>query len=382
MKKVILILSILLLSSCGKNIAVITDKDTKDIEVYSKIKLSDLISITDGYIVDDKEIEFTNIGSNIIEIEYVDVKKHKGIYSRDVNVIDTVEPILSISSSITKVVGKEYDLCEGVFMGDNYDRNLSCKVIGEYNKDTVGSYPLEVKVTDSSGNVTSKEITLNVVEKYKENNSNKTTGKRIEDVLNDYKDSIIGIDVSSYQGSVDWDKVKSSGVEFAMIRIGYGYNSNWELVLDKYFKDNLEGAKRVGLKVGVYFYTYANTLEEIDSQVEFIIENLEGTSLELGIAMDFENWSSFRKYHINFYDLNKMYERWKELCNKAGYNSLLYGSKYYLNNVWNTDNEDIWLAHYTKSTNYDKDYVMWQFSNEGVVPGIDGYVDLDILKQE
>jgi len=383
LKYIVIVISITFISGCGKNIAVISDKDIENLEVYSSIKYSDLIDITDGYIVEDKTIELTEIGNIKIDIEYKDTKKHKGTYTRYINVVDTTKPILSVSSNISKIINSEFNLCDMAFFGDNYDRDLTCEIVGDYDNTIVGSYPLVMKVTDSSGNEIEKEIVLKIVNKYSSSNY-VSEGYKIEEAIKEYKtdNTSIGIDVSSYQGVIDWQKVKNSGVEFAMIRIGYGYNNNWELVLDKYFKYNLDGAKAVGLKVGVYFYTYANTLEEIDSQIDFVMENLEGTPLELGIAFDFENWTSFSEYKINFYNLNKMYEKWKSLCEEKGYKALLYGSKYYLVNVWDTDNEDIWLAHYTSKTNYDKDYVMWQFSNEGIVPGIDAYVDLDILKQE
>ena len=152
-----------------------------------------------------------------------------------------------------------------------------------------------------------------------------------------------------------------------------------ELVLDKYFQANLEGAKNQGLKVGVYFYTYANTLEEIEEQAKFISDNLHGEELELGVTFDWENWNNFQDYQVSFYDLNNMYDNFSSILKNKGYDTMLYGSKFYLNNVWSTSNKKIWLAHYTSMTNYDKDFKLWQFSDNGLVDGINGFVDLDIL---
>ena len=152
-----------------------------------------------------------------------------------------------------------------------------------------------------------------------------------------------------------------------------------ELVLDKYFQANLEGAKNQGLKVGVYFYTYANTLEEIEEQAKFISDNLNGEELELGVTFDWENWNNFQDYQVSFYDLNNMYDNFSSILKNKGYDTMLYGSKFYLNNVWSTSNKKIWLAHYTSMTNYDKDFKLWQFSDNGLVDGINGFVDLDVL---
>ena len=190
---------------------------------------------------------------------------------------------------------------------------------------------------------------------------------------------MLGIDVSSFQGEIDWEKVKNAGVEFAIIRLGFGYTVNMELVLDKYFQANLEGAKNQGLKVGVYFYTYANTLEEIEEQAKFISDNLHGEELELGVTFDWENWNNFQDYQVSFYDLNNMYDNFSSILKNKGYDTMLYGSKFYLSNVWSTSNRKIWLAHYTSMTNYDKDYKIWQFSDKGLVDGINSFVDLDIL---
>ena len=74
-----------------------------------------------------------------------------------------------------------------------------------------------------------------------------------------------------------------------------------------------------------------------------------------------------------------MYNNFNSFLKNKGYNTMLYGSKFYLSNVWSTSNRKIWLAHYTSMTNYDKDFKLWQFSDKGLVDGINGFVDLDIL---
>ena len=376
-------LIIFLLCGCGKMQALVDIKDNLNFKVYTSIKLSDLVNINNGFISDDKEIFLSKIGENSIEINYQDYKKHNGKVNVSINVYDDTPPFLSMSNNIYKLVDTDFNLCNSAFYGDNYDRNVACIINGDYDKDTVGAYKLNMVVRDESGNETNKDFTLHVIKEFasSSNNNSMPTGINFSEAVEKYKNdnTMLGIDVSSFQGEIDWEKVKNAGVEFAIIRLGFGYTVNMELVLDKYFQANLEGAKNQGLKVGVYFYTYANTLEEIEEQAKFINDNLHGEELELGVTFDWENWNNFQDYQVSFYDLNNMYDNFSSILKNKGYDTMLYGSKFYLSNVWSTSNRKIWLAHYTSMTNYDKDFKLWQFSDKGLVDGINGFVDLDIL---
>ena len=369
-------------SGCGKIEATVEIKDNLSFKVYNKIKLSDLIKVNDGFISDDKEIFLDKIGDNSISINYQDYRKHKSNVKVNFRVYDDVAPFLSMSNNVYKEINSDFDLCDSAFYGDNYDRNVACVINGEYDKEKTGAYKLKMTVRDESGNESEKDFTLHLIEKFNTSNNNSTpTGLDFKDAITKYKndETMLGIDVSSFQGEINWEKVKNTGVEFAIIRLGFGYTVNNELVLDKYFKENLQHAKEQGLKVGVYFYTYANTLEEIEEQAKFIVKNLDGVDLELGVAFDWENWNNFQDYHVSFYDLDNMYNNFSTLLKEKGYDAMLYGSKFYLINVWNTENKNVWLAHYTGMTNYDKDYKIWQFSDKGLVDGISGFVDLDVL---
>ena len=379
---IIYFLILFLGSGCGKIEATVEIKDNLSFKVYNKIKLSDLIKVNDGFISDDKEIFLDKIGDNSISINYQDYKKHKSNVKVNFRVYDDVAPFLSMSNNVYKEINSDFDLCDSAFYGDNYDRNVACVINGEYDKEKTGAYKLKMTVRDESGNESEKDFTLHLIEKFNTSNNNSTpTGLDFKDAITKYKndETMLGIDVSSFQGEINWEKDKNTGVEFAIIRLGFGYTVNNELVLDKYFKENLQHAKEQGLKVGVYFYTYANTLEEIEEQAKFIVKNLDGVDLELGVAFDWENWNNFQDYHVSFYDLDNMYNNFSTLLKEKGYDAMLYGSKFYLSNVWNTENKNVWLAHYTGMTNYDKDYKIWQFSDKGLVDGISGFVDLDVL---
>ena len=379
---IIYFLILFLSSGCGKMEATVEIKDNLNFKVYNKIKLSDLIKVNDGFISDDKEIFLDKIGDNSISINYQDYKKHKSNVKVNFSVYDDIAPFLSMSNNVYKEINSDFDLCDSAFYGDNYDRNVACVINGVYDKEKTGAYKLKMTVRDESGNESEKDFTLHLIEKFNTSNNNNTpTGLDFKDAITKYKndETMLGIDVSSFQGEINWEKVKNTGVEFAIIRLGFGYTVNNELVLDKYFKENLQHAKEQGLKVGVYFYTYANTLEEIEEQAKFIVKNLDGVDLELGVAFDWENWNNFQDYHVSFYDLENMYNNFSTLLKEKGYEAMLYGSKFYLSNVWNTENKNVWLAHYTGMTNYDKDYKIWQFSDKGLVDGISGFVDLDVL---
>ena len=102
-------------------------------------------------------------------------------------------------------------------------------------------------------------------------------------------------------------------------------------------------------------------------------------SLDLPIVFDWEIWSNWTSYHMSFHDLNEMAHDFIKTVEAEGYEGMLYGSKFYLENFWEDENfENIWLAHYASNTSYE-DYMMWQFSNVGRINGIYGDVDLNVM---
>ena len=163
-----------------------------------------------------------------------------------------------------------------------------------------------------------------------------------------------------------------------MIRIGYGPTSDNEIKEDKWFKNNIKEAKKVGIPVGIYLYSYAKTKEDAIEQVKWINNKLNGEKLELPIAFDWENWNSFNKYKVSFKKLNDIAKTFIEEANKYGYEGMLYSSAYYLNHIWK-EYDNTWVAYYTSNNDFSKPYIMWQLSSKGGVDGISGPVDIDIL---
>ena len=373
---------ILFTFGCSKNVAEININENLNFIYGDDIFYNDLVTISNGSLLDSGKINYSEPGNQEVKINYIDTKKHKGTIKVNINIIDNEAPLLNISSNIYSLINNTIDICSRAFYGDNADRKPKCEISGNYDIYNQGIYELTIKISDESGNKVEKNIKLHIVDELNNNNDEENVIEdNISDTIKRYKNdnTLIGIDVSSYQGDIDWQEVKNSGVEFAMIRIGFGHNSEGKIILDNQALNNLKGAKKVGLKVGGYFYSYATELWEAKEQANFIIENLKGISFDLPIAFDFEDWNNFKNYNINFYDINNVAKEFINTLEDNGYNGMLYGSKYYLNNIWDSDTYLTWLAHYTYETNYEKDYYIWQFSNTGVVPGINGYVDLNIL---
>ena len=352
------------------------------IEYMSNTYLYDLISITDGTITDANTlIDTSNIGEKEITINYKDSNNHKKKYSFNINIRDSVNPILNISKNIYVNVNSSLDLYTYIFCGDNETRNVNLNITGDYDLNTIGDYPLEITATDNSNNIVNKSTTLHVIEATNKDQT-ETVGKPLSYYIKSFKnsDNTIGIDISSHQKEIDFEAVKNAGIDFVMIRAGYGPDSNMLMTEDTYFEDNYTKAKEAGLKVGVYLYSYATTLDEVDIQTDWLSNILANKELDLPIAYDWESWNTFYKCNLNFYDLNNLANKFLETMNSKGYQVMNYGSKYYLDTIWNTPKYAIWLAQYNNEVTYEKDFYMWQLSEIGNVDGISTLVDIDIKK--
>lgn len=198
---------------------------------------------------------------------------------------------------------------------------------------------------------------------------------------------VYGIDVSYYQGNIDWKKVKNSGVEFVIIRVGYrGYGSAGTLVEDPKFKTYLDGATKAGLKVGVYFYTQAITTAEAKTEAKFVLDRIKGYSLQMPVYYDIES-VDYDTGRLDSAGLSKAQKT--ALCTafcdtiiKSGYSAGVYANytwlNYYIDGAGLGKKYPIWLAHYTSNTNYDQRMDMWQYSGSGTVSGISAYTDVNV----
>lgn len=356
--------------------------DNLNIEYGSIHYLSEFISIENGSLIDLK-IKYDNLGE--LNIEYTFLSNNKTTFKDNVilNVVDTTKPVVMMGNSMSLYEGYEGDIAYSIVCGDNYDKKPKCVVEGDYDINTPGKYNLTYIATDSNNNENKFDFTLTVKEKSnkKTNISSEESKTLFSDIVSTFKtdSNKIGIDVSRWQGDVEWDKVINAGVEFVMIRIGYQDSETMEYKLDKSFIDNITALNSMGIDVGLYFYSYASTEKEAIKQANWILNEIKDYKVSLPIVFDWECWDTFNKLNISLTDITKVQEAFLDTINSKGYKSARYGSKSYLNNLWQESLYPTWLAHYTSKTDYDKEYFMWQLCNNGVIEGINGYVDIDIL---
>lgn len=382
MKRIIIFVLVILLCGCNnKNTTIINLNKNLNIEVGESVYLYDLVNIKNGsFITKNYLIDTSKLGNKKIAFNYETNNNKKEKYSFKVNIIDTTPPVILSNSTYEIEKGKKFNISSSPLCGDNYDRNIKCEILGDYNTNKIGSYKLKFSATDTSKNKTEKDFTLIVKDKINSSSYNPSS-KYLKDIIKNYKTNKneIGIDVSTWQGDIDFNKVKEDGASFVMIRIGFGHNNRNENVLDNKFLQNIKNAKKAGLKVGIYFYSYAENEKQAKDQANWIIKTLNNEKLDLPIAFDWEDWEEFNNYNLSFIDLNNMAKVFFDILNEKGYETMLYGSATYLNHIWDTTNYKIWLAHYTTKTDYSNKYDMWQLTSSGVVNGIDGNVDINIL---
>lgn len=354
--------------------------DSLTIEYGSKVYPAHFIKSIQGKIIKEEKINTTKLGITEVEFSFIN-EYNKKVSSRfSIKIVDTTSPLIWVKDSYSINVNYPGNLIDNIMCADNYDRDIKCQITGSYDVNKVGKYPLNIKATDSSGNNTSIDFLLYVNEK--ETTPEEIMTIEFSDVITNYKNTItkIGIDVSKWQGDIDWNKVKAAGVEFVIIKIGGQDGINGDNYLDSHFKDNIEGALSVGLDVGLYYFSYAKTTNEATNQVNWIMNNIKDYSINLPISFDWEIWSQFNYLDINLVDLNLIAEAFLKEVTAKGYSPMLYSSKNRLERIWTISDCHIWLAHYTSETNYQGKYLLWQMTSNGHVDGIkDNYVDIDIM---
>ncbi len=197
--------------------------------------------------------------------------------------------------------------------------------------------------------------------------------------------AVRGIDVSKFQGNIDWDKVKNDDVGYAYIRLGYrGYESG-KIVTDEKYEDNIEGCNRVGLDCGVYFFTEAINEAEGREEAEFVLEHLEGYHTELPIVLDVEqsaNVYKSRTRNLTYEERTKIVIAFCERIKEAGYTPMIYGnlkSMMVMLDFSQLEEYDKWFAYYRSPLRFPYKIKMWQYSASGEVDGIKGDADLNLM---
>jgi len=197
-----------------------------------------------------------------------------------------------------------------------------------------------------------------------------------------------GVDVSKFQGDIDWNKVREAGVEFAVVRIGFrAYGKAGDLHEDPYYKKNIEGAHNAGLDVGVYFYAQAINEEEAVEEADFVLKLLDGYSLELPIVYDPEHVlnDEARTDNVTGEQFTKNALAFCNRIKEAGQRPMIYA-----NMLWQANQLDLseltgielWHADYEYLPQTPYEFTMWQYSQKGNVAGIKGGCDLNLMLVE
>ena len=191
-----------------------------------------------------------------------------------------------------------------------------------------------------------------------------------------------GVDVSAYQGKIDWKKVKQSGIEFAIVRLGYrGYGSG-KLVKDDYAVQNLNGARAAGLKVGAYFFSQALSIKEADQEIAFMMDVLDGFLPDMPLILDWEiPTADSRTVGMDARTLTDIQKHYCKEITDRGYTPMIYFNWHQSENLYylsELEDYPFWLALYQDRMTYPWKVEMWQYTDKGKVPGINGPVDLNV----
>ena len=192
----------------------------------------------------------------------------------------------------------------------------------------------------------------------------------------------LGIDVSRWNQTIDWEKVKEDGIEFAIIRCGYRGATSGSLVLDPMYESNIKGAIEAGIPVGVYFFTQALSEVEAIEEASMVIHLIEDYDVDYPVFLDSESaGGSGRADSLGADDRTRYHRAFLETIASAGYETGVYASRNWLNNrldMTQLSQYKVWLAEYADAPTYDKYFDMWQYTSKGSVNGIETRVDLNM----
>ena len=202
-----------------------------------------------------------------------------------------------------------------------------------------------------------------------------------------------GIDVSKFQGTIDWAKVAGTGIDFAMVRVGYRDSASGEIKPDTNAKFNMQEAEKNGIKVGAYFFSTAVTKDEAIEEANWVKDYIAKYSITYPVGYNCEGFEkeTSRQFNLTKDDRSNIAIAFLEQIHKSGYTPIFYASKGELaeDAKWNTSQIEksykIWMAWYNQDTSniakgpaYGGQCAMWQYTNQGDVDGISKKVDVDV----
>ena len=198
-----------------------------------------------------------------------------------------------------------------------------------------------------------------------------------------YPGAKVGIDVSSHQGEIDWEKVKATGIDFVMIRTGYRGYSRGRINSDDYFKENIKGATNAGLKVGVYFFSQALTTREAEEEAAQVLDAIRGYDITYPIVFDWEtvDADNARTNGAEGEVITEVAAAFCKKISKAGFTAGVYFNKsqaYEFYDLEKLSAYEFWLAEYQLVPSLYYNFDMWQYTCEGRLDGIETTVDVNL----
>ncbi|MCR5656701.1 MAG: glycoside hydrolase family 25 protein [Butyrivibrio sp.] len=192
-----------------------------------------------------------------------------------------------------------------------------------------------------------------------------------------------GIDVSRFQGEIDFTKVKASGIDFAMIRVGLRGSTEGAILQDDTFDNNIKNAIRAGLDVGVYFYSQAVNSQEAREEAQYVLDMLEPYNVKYPVVIDIEasESSDARTKGLDNATYSEIATTFCEMVKTSGYTPMIYGNNRTFIAMLSENelqNYPVWIADYADPMYFPYKFDMWQYTDSGKVDGIDGDVDLDL----
>lgn len=298
---------------------------------------------------------------NVVASEWLETEIIMGDVNGD-GVLNKEDIDIIVNSQIPQTINKT-----------NIQLSSSQKKIADINKNGI----IDAKDVEILTNIYSDELTPYEV-KMAYNIDTNFKSKTISLGDGFIKPTAIGIDVSIWQGYIDWETVANTGIDFAIIRAGYGKEPSQE---DIRFKENIENAKKYGIDVGVYWYSYATSVEEAIQEAEACYNTIKGVKLQYPVFFDIEEQ---RHCDLGKTTCSAIIDAFCEKIESYGYYPGVYSYACFLNDYVDSsikDKYDIWVADFllaeTKNVSYFGDYQIWQYAAIGYNEGINGDLDLD-----
>lgn len=201
----------------------------------------------------------------------------------------------------------------------------------------------------------------------------------------DGREAILGIDVSTYQQTIDWATVADAGIEFAMIRVGRrGYGAEGSLGMDTHYVENILGATQNGVEVGVYFFSQATNILELEEEVDLLLSLIQNYTITYPVVFDWEfittaDWA--RTDDSTGEEITAMAKRFCERIEASGYTPMIYFNvdmAYRYLDLSQLTDYPFWLAELNPFPRFYYHFDMWQYTFTGAVPGIEGHVDMNL----